>query len=82
MDSYPLCEFDSIRIFDHEYMKLKYMESIHLKFDKQSLNTQDWSIPLKLLKKLFVYHVMISILGRVIFTNYEKLQVLPISNEI
>ena len=49
----PLCEFefDSIRILDEceKDLKLRYMESIYLKFDKQSLNTQEWSIPLNVM---------------------------------
>ena len=53
MDTNPLCEFefDSIKILDQceKDLKLRYMESIYLKFDKQSLNTQEWSIPLNVM---------------------------------
>ena len=53
MDTNPLCEFefDSIKILDkcEQDLKLRYMESIYLKFDKQSLNTQEWSIPLNIM---------------------------------
>ena len=45
----PKCEFNAnIRILDscsHE-LQLRYAESIHLKFSKQTLNTQECSIPL------------------------------------
>ena len=30
-------------------LKLRYIESIYLKFEKQSLNTQEWSIPLNIM---------------------------------
>ena len=53
MDANPLCEFvfDSIQILDkcNTDLKLRYMESIYLKFDKKSLNTQEWSIPLNVM---------------------------------
>ena len=53
MDSNPLCEFefDSIKILDRcdKDLKLRYIESIYLKFEKQSLNTQEWSIPLNIM---------------------------------
>ena len=53
MDANPLCEFDfsSIEIIDkcNTDLKLRYMESIYLKFEKQTLNTQEWSIPLNIM---------------------------------
>ena len=53
MDSNPLCEFEfeSIKILDScdKDLKLIYIESIYLKFEKQSLNTQEWSIPLSIM---------------------------------
>ena len=49
----PECEFnfDSIKILDTSSVdyRLKIVESIYLKYEKQSLNTQDFSFPLKLL---------------------------------
>ena len=44
-------DFDSIKILDtcnFDY-KLKVMESVYLKYEKQTLNTQKYSFPLKLL---------------------------------
>jgi len=53
MDTNPLCEFDfdTIKIVDRcsTDLKLRYMESIYLKFEKQTLNTQEWSIPLNIM---------------------------------
>ena len=53
MDANPLCEFDfsSIEIIDkcNTDLKLRYMESIYLKFEKQTLNTQEGSIPLNIM---------------------------------
>ena len=53
MGSNPLCEFEfeSIKILDScdKDLKLRYIESIYLKFEKQSLNTQEWSIPLSIM---------------------------------
>ena len=53
MDNDPLYEFEfeSIKILDRcdKDLKLRYIESIYLKFDKQSLNTQEWSIPLSIM---------------------------------
>ena len=48
----PECnfEFNTIKILDNcdvDY-RLRIIESIYLKFDKQSLNTQEYSFPLKL----------------------------------
>ena len=49
----PLCEFniDNVKILDicNNDLKLRYMESIYLKLDYQSLNTQEWSIPLRII---------------------------------
>ena len=49
----PSCEFniDNVKILDicNNDLKLRYMESIYLKLDHQSLNTQDWSIPLRII---------------------------------
>ena len=50
----PECEFifDNIKILDsakYDY-KLRYVESIILKYEKQNLNTQERSIPLNVLK--------------------------------
>ena len=49
----PKCEFniDNVRILDmcNNDLKLRYMESIYLKLDHQSLNTQEWSIPLRII---------------------------------
>ena len=48
----PQCEFvfDNIKIIDqcNNDTKLRYMESIYLKLEKQTLNTQEWSIPLSI----------------------------------
>ena len=48
----PECEFvfDDIKILDQANFdnRLRYIESILLKYEKQSLNTQEYSIPLKL----------------------------------
>ena len=53
MDANPLCEFDfdSIKILDKcdTNLRLRYSESIYLKFEKQSLNKQEWSIPLNIM---------------------------------
>ena len=48
----PECkfDFDSIKILDHadnEHM-LRIVESIYCKFEKQTLNKQEYSYPLKL----------------------------------
>ena len=48
----PECsfDFDSIKLLDSasaDY-RLRIIESVYLKFDKQSLNTQEYSYPLKL----------------------------------
>ena len=49
----PKCKFvfDNIKILDYsnDDKRLKYIESIHLKLEKQNLNTQEWSIPLKII---------------------------------
>ena len=46
----PKCEFNinNVKVLDSckTDLKLRYMESIYLKLDNQSLNTQEWSIPL------------------------------------
>ena len=46
----PNCEFnsDNIKILDSRSndLKLRYVENIHLKYSKQTLNTQERSIPL------------------------------------
>ena len=48
----PECEFnfDNIKIIDHadNDHRLRIVESIYCKFDKQTLNTQEYSYPLKL----------------------------------
>ena len=43
--------FDDIKILDssHFDLRLRYIESIYLKLDKQNLNTQEWSIPLNII---------------------------------
>jgi len=49
----PDCEFvfESIKILDSSSVdyRLRIIESVYLKYDKQSLNTQEYSFPLKLL---------------------------------
>ena len=42
--------FDNIKIIDHadNDHRLRIVESIYCKFDKQTLNTQEYSYPLKL----------------------------------
>ena len=46
----PLCEwnFDEIKILDSsdDQLRLRYIESITLKYEPPTLNTQEWSIPL------------------------------------
>ena len=53
LDLYPLCEFNTnkIKIIDacNGDLKLRFAESIHLKHSKQTLNTQERSIPLKII---------------------------------
>ena len=48
----PDCQFkfDSIKILDHADTdhRLRIAESIYCKFERQSLNTQEYSYPLKL----------------------------------
>ena len=48
----PDCEFkfDDIKILDTSSVdyRLRIVESLYLKFEKQSLNTQEYSFPLKL----------------------------------
>ena len=43
-------DFDSIKILDRADVdhRLRIVESIYCKFDRQSLNTQEYSYPLKL----------------------------------
>ena len=50
-DSECSFDFDKIKILDRCSVdfKLKVMESVYLKYEKQSLNTQEYSFPLKLL---------------------------------
>ena len=52
----PYCEFDisTLKIIDrcNGDMKLRYAESIHLKLGKQTLNTQERSIPLNIIWRL------------------------------
>ena len=52
LDVHPLCEFNTnkIKIIDacNGDLKLRFAESIHLKHSKQTLNTQERSIPLKI----------------------------------
>ena len=49
----PECDFvfEEIKIIDssHHDLRLKYIESIYLKLDKQNLNAQEWSIPLNII---------------------------------
>ena len=49
----PDCEFkfEEIKILDscHYDLKLRYIESILLKLDRQNLNTQEYSIPLNII---------------------------------
>ena len=51
VDLSPTCEFspDKIKVLDtcRGDLQLRYAESIHLKHSKQTLNTQERSIPLK-----------------------------------
>ena len=53
LDVHPLCEFNTnkIKIIDacNGDLKLRFAESIHLKHSKQTLNTQERSIPLKII---------------------------------
>ena len=50
LDLSPTCEFnpDKIKVLDtcRGDLQLRYAESIHLKHSKQTLNTQERSIPL------------------------------------
>ena len=49
----PSCEFniDNVKILDicNNDLKLRHMESIYLMLDHQSLNTQEGSIPLRII---------------------------------
>ena len=51
-DISPACEFmfENMKILDTctNDIKLRYMESIYLKLGQQTLNTQEWSIPLSI----------------------------------
>ena len=53
LDVHPLCEFNTnkIKIIDacSGELKLRFAESIHLKHSKQTINTQERSIPLKII---------------------------------
>ena len=44
-------DFDSIKILDKSSVdyRLRIIESVYCKYEKQSLNTQEYSFPLKLL---------------------------------
>ena len=53
LDVHPLCEFNTnkIKIIDacNGDLKLRFVESVHLKHSKQRLNAQERSIPLKII---------------------------------
>ena len=53
LDVHHLCEFNTnkIKIIDacNGELKLRFAESVHLKHSKQTLNTQERSIPLKII---------------------------------